>query len=107
MPANKREEIASVGAGHIVAVMGPKDTTTGETLCDPGKPVVLESMTFPAPGYLGSDRAQVEGRPEKLGTRIQRLLEEDPTFQVRTDEDTGQTIIAAWASCTSRCSPIA
>ncbi len=94
MHANKREEIASVGAGHIVAVMGLKDTTTGETLCDPAKPVVLESMTFPAPVIHVAVEPKSKGDQEKLGTAIQRLSEEDPTFQVRTDEETGQTIIA-------------
>jgi elongation factor G len=94
MHANKREEIASVGAGHIVAVMGLKDTTTGETLCDPAKPVVLESMTFPAPVISVAIEPKSKGDQEKLGVAIQRLAEEDPTFQVRTDEDTGQTIIA-------------
>jgi elongation factor G len=94
MHANKREEIASVGAGHIVAVMGLKDTTTGETLCSQDKPVVLESMTFPAPVIHVAVEPKSKGDQEKLGTAIQRLSEEDPTFQVRTDEETGQTIIA-------------
>jgi elongation factor G len=94
MHANKREEIASVGAGHIVAVMGLKDTTTGETLCDPQKPVILESMQFPAPVISVAIEPKSKGDQEKLGVAIQRLAEEDPTFQVRTDEDTGQTIIA-------------
>ncbi|WP_405064562.1 elongation factor G [Kribbella sp. NBC_01505] len=94
MHANKREEIASIGAGHIVAVMGLKDTTTGETLADPSKPVVLESMQFPAPVISVAIEPKSKGDQEKLGVAIQRLAEEDPTFQVRTDEDTGQTIIA-------------
>ncbi|WP_238161200.1 elongation factor G [Kribbella antibiotica] len=94
MHANKREEIASIGAGHIVAVMGLKDTTTGETLSDPAKPVVLESMQFPAPVISVAIEPKSKGDQEKLGVAIQRLAEEDPTFQVRTDEDTGQTIIA-------------
>jgi elongation factor G len=94
MHANKREEIASIGAGHIVAVMGLKDTTTGETLCDPAKPVVLESMQFPAPVISVAIEPKSKADQEKLGVAIQRLAEEDPTFQVRTDEDTGQTIIA-------------
>jgi elongation factor G len=94
MHANKREEIASIGAGHIVAVMGLKDTTTGETLCDPQKPVVLESMQFPAPVISVAIEPKSKADQEKLGVAIQRLAEEDPTFQVRTDEDTGQTIIA-------------
>jgi elongation factor G len=94
MHANKREEIASVGAGHIVAVMGLKDTTTGETLSDAQQPVVLESMQFPAPVISVAIEPKSKGDQEKLGIAIQRLAEEDPTFQVRTDEDTGQTIIA-------------
>jgi elongation factor G len=94
MHANKREEIASVGAGQIVAVMGLKDTTTGETLCNPENPVVLESMTFPAPVIHVAIEPRSKADQEKLGHAIQRLAEEDPTFQVRTDEETGQTIIA-------------
>jgi len=94
MHANKREEIPRVGAGHIVAVMGLKDTTTGETLCDPSNSVVLESMTFPAPVIHVAIEPKTKSDQEKLGTAIQRLAEEDPTFQVRTDEETGQTIIA-------------
>ena len=94
MHANKREEIASVGAGQIVAVMGLKDTTTGETLSDPAKPVVLESMDFPAPVIEQAIEPKTKADQEKLGTAIQRLAEEDPTFRVHTDEETGQTIIA-------------
>ncbi|MVA76835.1 elongation factor G [Auraticoccus sp. F435] len=94
MHANKREEIASVGAGQIVAVMGLKDTTTGETLCDPANPVVLESMDFPAPVIEQAIEPKTKSDQEKLSTAIQRLAEEDPTFRVHTDEETGQTIIA-------------
>jgi elongation factor G len=94
MHANKREEIASVGAGQIVAVMGLKDTTTGETLCNNENPVVLESMTFPATVISVAIEPKSKADQEKLGHAIQRLAEEDPTFQVRTDEETGQTIIA-------------
>ncbi|MDQ6686081.1 MAG: elongation factor G [Actinomycetota bacterium] len=94
MHANKREEIASVGAGQIVAVMGLKDTTTGHTLCDPQHPVVLESMSFPAPVIEVAIEPKTKGDQEKLGTAIQRLSDEDPTFTVKTDEETGQTIIA-------------
>ncbi len=93
MHANKREEIDSVGAGDIVAVMGLKDTTTGETLCDPANPVVLESMTFPAPVISVAIEPKTKSDQDKLGVAIQRLAEEDPTFHVRTDEETGQTII--------------
>ena len=94
MHANKREEIASVGAGQIVAVMGLKDTTTGETLCVPSDPVVLESMTFPAPVIEVAIEPKTKSDQEKLGVAIQRLSDEDPTFTVKTDEETGQTIIA-------------
>jgi elongation factor G len=94
MHANKREERPSAIAGQIVAVMGLKDTTTGDTLCDQAKPVILESMTFPAPVINVAIEPKTKGDQEKLGTAIQRLAEEDPTFQVRTDEETGQTIIA-------------
>ena len=94
MLANKREERDNVGAGMIVAVMGLKDTTTGETLCDPAKPVILESMDFPAPVISVAIEPKTKGDQEKLGVAIQRLSEEDPTFHVNTDEETGQTIIA-------------
>jgi elongation factor G len=94
MHANKREEIASVGAGQIVAVMGLKDTTTGDTLSDIANPVQLESMDFPAPVIEQAIEPKTKSDQEKLGTAIQRLAEEDPTFRVHTDEETGQTIIA-------------
>jgi elongation factor G len=94
MHANKREEIDRVGAGQIVAVMGLKDTTTGETLCDPAHAVVLESMSFPAPVISVAIEPKTKSDQEKLSTAIQRLADEDPTFQVRTDEETGQTIIS-------------
>ncbi len=94
MHANKREERPAAVAGQIVAVMGLKDTTTGDTLSDQAKQVILESMTFPAPVIHVAIEPKTKGDQDKLGTAIQRLAEEDPTFQVRTDEETGQTIIA-------------
>ncbi|GAA4139751.1 elongation factor G [Actinomadura keratinilytica] len=94
MHANKREEIDRVGAGDIVAVMGLKQTTTGETLCDEKDPIVLESMTFPAPVIHVAIEPKTKADQQKLSTAIQRLAEEDPSFQVRTDEDTGQTVIS-------------
>ena len=94
MHANKREEIDQIGAGMIIAVMGLKDTTTGETLCDPANPVVLESMDFPAPVIEQAIEPKTKSDQEKLSAAIQRLAEEDPTFRVHTDEETGQTIIA-------------
>jgi elongation factor G len=94
MHANHREDVDAVGAGEICAVIGLKQTTTGDTLSDPQHPVVLESMTFPAPVISVAIEPKSKADQEKLGTAIQRLAEEDPTFQVRTDEETGQTIIA-------------
>ncbi|PZG51032.1 elongation factor G [Spongiactinospora gelatinilytica] len=93
MHANKREERPTATAGQIVAVMGLKDTTTGDTLCDPSDQVVLESMTFPAPVINVAIEPKTKGDQEKLSTAIQRLAEEDPSFQVRRDEETGQTVI--------------
>src|SRR5206468_9789672 len=94
MHANKREDRTFAQAGDIIAVQGLKQTTTGDTLCDPANPVILESMTFPEPVIHVAIEPKTKGDQEKLGTAIQRLAEEDPTFQVRTDEETGQTIIA-------------
>jgi elongation factor G len=93
MHANKREERDSATAGHIVAVMGLKDTTTGETLCDPANPIVLEAMNFPDPVISVAIEPKTKSDQEKLGVAIQRLAEEDPTFRVHGDEETGQTII--------------
>ncbi|TMR07193.1 elongation factor G [Actinomadura soli] len=94
MHANKRTEIERAGAGDIVAVMGLKQTTTGETLCDDKNPIVLESMNFPAPVIHVAIEPKTKADQQKLGTAIQRLAEEDPSFTVRTDEDTGQTVIS-------------
>ncbi|OYN87548.1 elongation factor G [Parenemella sanctibonifatiensis] len=93
MHANKREEISEIGAGQICAVMGLKDTTTGDTLCDPASPVILESMEFPDPVIEQAIEPKTKSDQEKLSVAIQRLAEEDPTFKVHTDEETGQTII--------------
>ncbi len=94
MHANHREDREGAGAGQIVAVVGLKNTTTGDTLCDPNSPIILESMTFPAPVISVAIEPKTKADQQKLGTAIGRLAEEDPTFQVRTDEETGQTIIA-------------
>ncbi|CUU54301.1 elongation factor G [Parafrankia irregularis] len=94
MHANHREDREGAGAGQIVAVVGLKNTTTGDTLCDPNSPVILESMIFPAPVIDVAIEPKTKADQQKLGTAIQRLAEEDPTFQVRTDEETGQTVIA-------------
>jgi elongation factor G len=93
MHANKREELPRAGAGDIIAVAGLKQTTTGDTLSDPQKPIILESMTFPDPVINVAIEPKTKSDQEKLGIAIQKLAEEDPTFQVQNDEETGQTII--------------
>ncbi|WP_081893377.1 elongation factor G, partial [Actinoalloteichus caeruleus] len=93
MHSNKENPVDEARAGHIYAVIGLKETTTGDTLADPQAPVVLESMTFPAPVIEVAIEPKTKSDQEKLSTAIQKLAEEDPTFQVKLDEDTGQTII--------------
>jgi len=94
MHSNKENPVDSVTAGHIYAVIGLKDTTTGDTLSDPSNQIVLESMTFPEPVIQVAIEPKTKADQEKLGTAIQKLAEEDPTFRVEQDQDTGQTIIA-------------
>ncbi|MGW4489587.1 elongation factor G [Amycolatopsis sp. NPDC004368] len=94
MHSNKENPVEEAQAGHIYAVIGLKDTTTGDTLADPQNPVVLESMTFPDPVIRVAIEPKTKADQEKLSLAIQKLAEEDPTFQVQLDEDTGQTIIA-------------
>ena len=84
----------SAQAGDIIAVQGLKQTTTGDTLSDPANAVILESMTFPEPVISVAIEPKSKADQEKLGTAIQRLAEEDPTFRVRNDEETGQTVIS-------------
>jgi elongation factor G len=94
MHSNKENPVEEAQAGHIYAVIGLKDTTTGDTLSDPQHPIVLESMTFPEPVIRVAIEPKTKADQEKLSTAIQKLAEEDPTFQVQLDEETGQTIIA-------------
>ncbi|TNC28682.1 elongation factor G [Amycolatopsis alkalitolerans] len=94
MHSNKENPMDDAQAGHIYAVIGLKDTTTGDTLCDPQHPIVLESMTFPEPVIRVAIEPKTKADQEKLSLAIQKLAEEDPTFQVNLDEETGQTIIA-------------
>jgi len=94
MHANKENPVESVTAGHIYAVIGLKDTTTGDPLSDPANPVVLESMTFPEPVIHVAVEPKTKGDQEKMSTAIQKLAEEDPTFRVRLDEESGQTVIS-------------
>ncbi|PPF43886.1 elongation factor G [Pseudoclavibacter sp. AY1F1] len=93
MHANKENPVESMTAGHIYAVIGLKDTMTGDTLSDPDKQIVLESMTFPDPVIEVAIEPKTKADQEKLGTAIQKLAEEDPTFRVMLDQETGQTVI--------------
>jgi elongation factor G len=94
MHANKENPVDELRAGNIFAVIGLKDTTTGDTLCDPAKPVVLESMSFPEPVIEVAIEPKTKGDQEKLSVAIQKLAEEDPTFRVSLNAETGQTVIA-------------
>jgi len=94
MHANHREDRDVIYSGELAAAVGLKYTTTGETLCEIGKPIVLESMEFPEPVIFVAIEPKTKADEEKLGNALQRLSEEDPTFRVHTDEETGQTIIA-------------
>src|SRR5438876_989858 len=93
MHANKREEVEAIAAGDIAAAIGLKYTTTGDTLCDPDKPIVLESMTFPEPVIAVAIEPKTRADEEKLGVSLSRLAMEDPTFRVTTEEETSQTLI--------------
>ncbi len=94
MHANHREEIEEVMSGDIAAGVGFKDTTTGDTLCDEKKPIILESMIFPEPVISIAIEPQTKADQERMGTALGRLTEEDPTFRMHTDQETGQTIIS-------------
>ncbi|MBI4757491.1 MAG: elongation factor G [Chloroflexi bacterium] len=94
MHANHREDIDEVGAGDIAAVVGLKSTFTGDTLCDPERPIVLEAIEFPEPVISVAIEPRTKADQDRMGGALQRLSEEDPTFRVRTDEATGQTIIS-------------
>jgi elongation factor G len=93
MHANKENPVEKVSAGHIYAVIGLKDTTTGDTLCDPANPVVLESMSFPEPVIEVAIEPKTKADQEKLSIAIQKLAEEDPTFRTEQNAETGQTVI--------------
>ena len=94
MHANHRAELETVYSGDIAAAVGLKDTTTGDTLCDDSKPIILESMEFPDPVISVAVEPKTKNDQEKMGIALQKLAEEDPTFRVRTDQETGQTIIS-------------
>ncbi|MDR0591463.1 MAG: elongation factor G [Candidatus Nomurabacteria bacterium] len=94
MFADKREEISEIGAGDIAAVVGLKDTTTGTTLCDVAHPIILESIDFPDPPVSIAIEPKTKSDQEKMGIALNKLAEEDPTFRVHTDDETGQTIIS-------------
>jgi len=94
MHANQREEIKEVRAGDIAALIGMKDVTTGETLCDPDKQIILERMDFPEPVISVAVEPKTKADQEKMGIALGKLAQEDPSFRVKTDEETGQTIIS-------------
>ena len=94
MFADKRDDITEIGAGDIAAVVGLKDTTTGTTLCDPAHPILLESITFPDPPVSIAVEPKTKADQEKMAIGLGKLAEEDPTFRVHTDEESGQTIIS-------------
>ncbi|MFJ2995667.1 elongation factor G [Pandoraea sp. NPDC087047] len=94
MHANQREEIDEVRAGDIAAAVGLKDATTGDTLCDPSAPIVLERMVFPEPVISQAVEPKTKADQEKMGLALNRLAQEDPSFRVQTDEESGQTIIS-------------
>src|SRR5438309_3352059 len=94
MHANHRADMEAAFTGDIVAVVGLKHTTTGDTLCDPSKPIILESITFPAPVISVAVEPKTKADQEKLATALAKLADEDPTFEVRFNEETGQTIIS-------------
>lgn len=94
MHANQREEIKEAYAGEIVAIVGLKDTVTGDTLCDEAKPIILEQISFPEPVISLAIEPKTKSDQEKLGLALKRLSEEDPTFQIKTNHETGQTIIS-------------
>ncbi len=94
MQADKREDVTEVGAGDIAAIVGLKGTTTGHTLCDPANPIVLESITFPEPPVSIAIEPKTKSDQEKMSLALQRLAEEDPTFRIKVDDETGQTIIS-------------
>ena len=94
LQADKREDVTEVTAGDIAAIVGLKGTTTGHTLADPANPIVLESITFPEPPVSIAIEPKTKSDHDKMGIALQRLAEEDPTFRVKTDEETGQTIIS-------------
>ena len=94
MHANHREEKDAVYAGDLAAAVGLKNTSTGDTLCDPDKPIILESMEFPEPVIDLAIEPKTQADQDKLGVALQKLAEEDPTFRVKTDEETGQTVIS-------------
>lgn len=94
MQADKREDVTEVDAGDIAAIVGLKGTTTGQTLCEQASPIVLESITFPEPPVSIAIEPKTKADQEKMSTALQRLAEEDPTFRVKVDDETGQTIIS-------------
>lgn len=94
MHANQREEIKKAEAGDIVALVGLKETTTGDTLCDPNSPIILERMEFPEPVIQVAVEPKTKADQEKMGIALSRLIAEDPSLRVHMDEESGQTVLS-------------
>src|SRR6185369_10813622 len=101
MHANHREEISEIYAGDIGAIVGLKDTYTGDTLCDPDHPILLENISFPEPVIEVKIEPRTKADQDKMGVALQRLAEEDPTFRVKTDPESGETR-TRWAATRAR-----
>ena len=102
MHSNSREDIKTAFAGDIIAVAGLKDTTTGDTLCDPDNAVILERMEFPDPVIEVAVEPKTKADQEKMGIALQRLAAEDPSFKVSIDHESGQTVMKEWVNFTLR-----
>ena len=107
MHANKREDIDEVYAGDIAAAVGLRGATTGDTLCDEKNPILLEVMKFPEPVISMAIEPKTKQDQEKLGFSLQKLAQEDPSFRVRTDEETPRPLLPAWVNYISRSLSIA
>ena len=102
MHANERQEVDEIRAGDIAACIGLKDVTTGESLCDPNKPIILERMIFPEPVIHVAVEPKTKADQEKMGVALDRLAQEDPSFRVEPTKNPARPLSPVWASCTLR-----
>ena len=107
MHANKRERVEQAGAGDIIAVMGLKEITTGDTICDEAHPILLEPIDFYEPVISQAIEAKTPADQEKLVVALNKLMEEDPTLRVKYDDETAQTVLSGMGSFTSKSLPTA